>query len=1531
MLVVVWLSCWSLAAVGGPLVLLDDGAEVLGWMPKGNAEEVVVEVSGRREKVLVKDGVFRWAYDLKMPTEMKVTWGEGHSRTMQVQPRQETGPVALVLVDRPACRPGRKVSFSAFLREKADGGYRVLPGEDVKVEIRSTKKNTLIHAVELRSDRVGRIEGDYTFGAGDALDEYEIRVVGYAGSATVKLADFRKSKVKVDIQSKVQGQRVRLKVAALDFLGKPVPVLSGQVTVDVVRQVTPDAGNLDPAEFAHAVEHDPNAARLTISPDEQLLLEAGENVTPGFVGDTLFSTSRQLTFDAEGRGELDVNLRPEWLDAGDVRVTAVLVDRNGREQRGSKKLVLSDRSDLRLEVSSSRSTRSTGQRVVARISELDPGQGAVLIVDRLQVSEPAPSPMSSYGYYPWHYQMNASIRVFPWYGNMHTTGGTITRTIETAVPFVGGTAHFQAPAGAYRLTAVITDPDGKEERVHSSVIVREQTEETHLQMPVLYDERSSPHGQPAPGLSEVLSVTQMKGAVEDPKPILGNEVLPGSRLKGGVRIENPEGVDHVLVVLRDGKGFRWVESVAREDEDSVGFEVEVPEDCGYGAVLSIYGGGAAVHRELRIPQRHREVEVALGVPETVDAGEEVTVSIDVGAKEVSEVVVSVFDQSLLGIAEDKTPDPLSFLFADVRALDALARDEFRRRLNRITLREIQEASKREPQKEISIPPVGLQAYDGLGQHFNLVMLNAAFQHFGIEGVLLSPSVLNGQVRIENVDQPLGDALLSTVIMGVNRVSFSLVGGTVVMDAEVPRHNLGWANQMYWGRGRYARGDARFSQDHLASANSMVSAQSFVSHIPGGGMGSMELGGGGAGVLRRDFSDSAFFSDKVQTDENGRARVTFTLPDSLTNWQVVATAFTPSMKVGRTQATFKTYRPVMVWPMLPLSFTEGDVVRVFAVVHNRTDAAQRMRVELEVRNGTVEDAVRSVDVAANSSERVYWEFRPGERGFTELLMSADCPAGADASLKRLPVVPCQVETVIPVSGFAKGGHTLKIPKEVDLETARLEVTLAPSLLADMTDTLPYLMQYPHGCVEQTMSRFLPVLKVCQILEMFEIESPDLQQKMPEYVNAGIKRLLSLQKEDGGWGWQGNGATHEMMTPYALYGLLEAERAGYPSGNEEAIERGLDRLRQFIDNMGDRQRADRMYCLYVYSRKRALEPQYWDWIHRQAKSRELSDYATALALEMAVTGDRGREMVDALAKRLHAQVSEGRGTASWKTAGFSRWGDDRIEITAAALKALVAYDVEDPIIPRVLNYFSSTKRGNRWNSTKDTAMVLYALSDYYAKAGQPERRGGAAQVTVNGKRVQRVELDGFQSRRMSLPTEGLRIGKNKVEFEGAPEGTLFRLALRSVRSGNTLEAVDHGLQVTRTLYLVNPHTRQTMRELKDGDTVPPGSYVYMQVRVRHDDGNMRYTLVRGPKPSGCQIVPENDRRFEEWIRSNAQLREDKSDRVLWHYEETASDVWSQAVFFCELEGEFVIPPASAELMYKPDTLGSSAAMRLTIRAE
>jgi uncharacterized protein YfaS (alpha-2-macroglobulin family) len=168
-----------------------------------------------------------------------------------------------------------------------------------------------------------------------------------------------------------------------------------------------------------------------------------------------------------------------------------------------------------------------------------------------------------------------------------------------------------------------------------------------------------------------------------------------------------------------------------------------------------------------------------------------------------------------------------------------------------------------------------------------------------------------------------------------------------------------------------------------------------------------------------------------------------------------------------------------------------------------------------------------------------------------------------------------------------------------------------------DTLDYLVEYPYGCVEQTMSRFLPAIKVAQILKHLKIDHPGLEKKLPGCVSAGIKRLLELQQPDGGWGWIGTSQTHEMMTPYALYGLLQAEKAGYTIGSPDAIERGLNRLRLFIQNRG--QLSDWVYCVYVYAHRHPMTPEWWQILDDNKD--KLSD-RTSTSPRMAIAGTQPR---------------------------------------------------------------------------------------------------------------------------------------------------------------------------------------------------------------------------------------------------------------------------------------------------------------------
>src|SRR5262249_12941973 len=158
-------------------------------------------------------------------------------------------------------------------------------------------------------------------------------------------------------------------------------------------------------------------------------------------------------------------------------------------------------------------------------------------------------------------------------------------------------------------------------------------------------------------------------------------------------------------------------------------------------------------------------------------------------------------------------------------------------------------------------------------------------------------------------------------------------------------------------------------------------------------------------------------------------------------------------------------------------------------HNRTDEKQKIKVRLKVENGRIVTPVeKTIEVEPKGNAPVYWTFRPGEAGFTQLLMTADCAAGSDASLKRLPVVRAAADPIVTGAGQVSDSATIDTPRGFDARSSRLEISFAPSLAADMADTLNYLVEYPYGCVEQTMSRFLPAIKVAQILKQFKVNHP-----------------------------------------------------------------------------------------------------------------------------------------------------------------------------------------------------------------------------------------------------------------------------------------------------------------------------------------------------------------------------------------------------------------------------------------------------------
>ena len=132
----------------------------------------------------------------------------------------------------------------------------------------------------------------------------------------------------------------------------------------------------------------------------------------------------------------------------------------------------------------------------------------------------------------------------------------------------------------------------------------------------------------------------------------------------------------------------------------------------------------------------------------------------------------------------------------------------------------------------------------------------------------------------------------------------------------------------------------------------------------------------------------------------------------------------------------------------------------------------------------------------------------------------------------------------------------------------------------------------------------------------------------------------------------------------------------------------------------------------------------------------------------------------------------------------------------------------------------------------------------------------------------------------------------------------------------------------MYLLNEKGERE-RQLKSGDSIPRGSYLESEVGITcHANGEMRYVLVKDPKPSSCEILPADDTRFRKASTAGYVLREEKNDAVYFHHEQTPKSFINRSVFHAELAGEFVVSPASVELMYRPEVCGHSGTFGIVV---
>jgi uncharacterized protein YfaS (alpha-2-macroglobulin family) len=723
------------------------------------------------------------------------------------------------------------------------------------------------------------------------------------------------------------------------------------------------------------------------------------------------------------------------------------------------------------------------------------------------------------------------------------------------------------------------------------------------------------------------------------------------------------------------------------------------------------------------------------------------------------------------------------------------------------------------------------------------------------------------------------------------------------------------------------------------------------------------------VVRTDFRSTVFWKPDVVTDENGKAIVKFTYPDSLTSWRATARAATTASQFGTAKETTRTQKPLIVRLQAPRFFVVGDRTVVSAVVNNNTDHSLTVAPSLDASGLIVaKGETNAITVAPDGEGRVDWIVAVKEPGAARLRVTAKAGELNDAMERTYPVEDHGIDKLIAVSGKSRAAEAtwkLEIPRE--RRSTTMTVQVAPSIAVTMLDALPYLIDYPYGCTEQTMSRFLPTIIVAKTLSDLGISrevvasrlfggiekkgKKDLE-KLDEMTRAGLARLYDFQHGDGGWGWWKQGDSDHHMTAYVVWGLALARDAGV-SVRSDVLDRGVKWLQQELvkEELNPDRQAWMLHALAATAKGRAPEKfekaaidNLWN------KRTHLSSYGLALfALsvhqfglsDQAQTLSRNLENGAIIDQAPNSDLA----TAHWGApASWWRWYDGPVESTSTALRALSAIDPKHRLIEPSMNWLVKNRRGAQWNNTRDTALAVLALSDYLRSSGE---LGGdvAYEVSVNGtpvasKTISRAEMLSAPSR-FAVPASAIRDGVNLVTVKKtsgsgalyvAAEARFFSLEEPVKAAGNEIYVDRKYEKLTGRPTLLKGYVYDRV-PMKDGDSIRSGERVEVVVTVEVKN-DYEYLLLEDLKPAGLEALelvsgtPLYARKLKgsgtRWVYQELRDRKvamfiDKLDQGTWEIRYTLR---------AEVPGMFHALPLVGGAMYVPEIRGNSDETRITV---
>ncbi len=655
------------------------------------------------------------------------------------------------------------------------------------------------------------------------------------------------------------------------------------------------------------------------------------------------------------------------------------------------------------------------------------------------------------------------------------------------------------------------------------------------------------------------------------------------------------------------------------------------------------------------------------------------------------------------------------------------------------------------------------------------------------------------------------------------------------------------------------------QTDVFAENSWLSGIGYAGTGAGGGgssgrayirLGSAAVRGHAVGVdpkvapLRERFDETALWVVGETTGADGRARLPFTLPDSVTGWDVHVEAIAADGAVGVGRAHVETFLPLHLEVQAPRRLTVGDTHEVATYVTNHEPGGGALQVTLGATGGLriAGAAAQTLDVPTGETRVARFTVSAERVGGGRLVASLrDATGERDAVARDVTVAGQGLEQRLVIPGELRAGAqelTLRVPEDADPSTVRGRLRVYRGAADQILDGLEGMLREPHGCFEQTTSTTYPNLLVLRLLESSREANPKSIATARELVGKGYQRLLRYEVQGGGFSWFGDAPAHLALTAFGVMEFSDMA-AVYPV--DRAV---ISRTRAWMKRQ---QRADGSYP--VQSRwspdaDAVATTAFVTWslaetgpvdasvrrglAYLRAHRRAMASRPYALAVWAAAEARAGGRPEVPLALLDGLRVNEDTGAtypAGTGTLFLESGRLGRVDTTALVASArILAHSGASP--QEELRWLWGARHPRYgWGTTQGTVQALRAA--VLAQGDVTAVVTGEVGVTLDGAPFASLDLDGDALPTAALP-DGLAPGVHRLALSGAEDVSLYtdlRLSWRTreapaprsegliVHLESAAAAVDAGSTLAMTVAVANPGA-EAVRMPTLVVPVPPG---------------------------------------------------------------------------------------------------------------